>query len=93
MLIRMDDSNAALELDPFARLDNLVQRARSRATVASGRIPEPMPAHKQAAELDFNDPKTRESFLNSLNGGSLQSSDSMHEGLDPERVAALLDLE
>lgn len=94
MLIRMNDSNLAHEMDPLANLDSLVQRVKSRAAVSSSRIPEPMPAHKQAAELDFNDPKTRESFLNSLNGGTLQASEStMHHSLDPERVAALLDLE
>lgn len=95
MVIRMDDVTIANELEPLSRLESLVQKARSQA--AEGRTsqrPQPLPQPALNKELDFNDPNARENFLSSLQGGGLQQTGGeTHHALDPERVAALLDLE
>lgn len=95
MFIRMDDANAAPELDPLAQLDSLMHKTRTRAAGSRMRQrQEAVPEHKQPAELDFSDPKTRQEFLNSMQSRSMHGAEPVvHSGLDPERVAALLDLE
>lgn len=97
MMIKMDELNAGQEMDPFSRLENLVQKAKARKDAPEGtqtpRTQETQ-ANASQAELDFNDPRVRENFLGSLRTQEGQDSGTQtYHALDPQRVAALLDLE
>lgn len=100
MLIRMNEGEVTREVDPFSRLENLLQKSREKRGAPAERpeAPAAVAAPQAGAEADFSDPRTREAFLGSLRTlGSSEAQeapqDALAHQLDPERVAALLDLE
>lgn len=101
MLVRMNDSDVARESDPFARLENLLQKSREkRGLINPAQASAPQAAQQTGAakDADFSDPNVREAFLGSLRTlgtteSSQEANDALAHHLDPDRVAALLDLD
>ncbi len=89
MLIAMIDPTTR-DTDPFNKMESLVQRAKTQVQNAStGQGPQ-----AGAQNLNFDDPSVRESFISGLqNPGAFAQEALQHHALDPEKVAALLELE